>query len=52
MKLNIEILDELRQIFNDHERAAELEGVFGNYKPGRSILLVDAQKGETIRTGG
>jgi hypothetical protein len=46
MKLNDDILQELNAIYNNRERAAVFEGVFGNYKAGRTILLADAKEDE------
>lgn len=46
MKLNDDILQELNAIYNNRERAAAFEGVFGNYKAGRTILLTDAKEDE------
>ena len=44
MNLNTEILEGLNEIYNNKENACWLEGVFGNFKQGRTIVLVEAKK--------
>ena len=44
MKFNTNILEKLNEIYNNRENASWLEGVFGNFKQGRTILLVEAKK--------
>ena len=46
MKFNTDILSKLNEIYDNRENAANIEGVFENYKEGRTILLVKAKKDE------
>ncbi len=46
MKFNTDILQKLNEIYEDRENAADLEGVFCNYKQGRTILLTKAKRDE------
>ena len=44
MKFNTDILSKLNEIYDNRENAANIEGVFENYKEGRTILLVKVKK--------
>ena len=44
MKFNTDILHALNEIYNNRENACWLEDIFGNFKQGRTILLVEAKK--------